>query len=54
VASPAEFNVWNPRDAIFAGISMAKIALQLGDVLMVNMIVADRLINEFASQDRKD
>jgi hypothetical protein len=49
VASPAEFNVRNPSNAIFAGISMAKIALQLGDFLMVNMIVANRLINGFAS-----
>jgi hypothetical protein len=49
VAGPAELYVRNPCDAIFAGISMAKIALQFGDFLMANMVVADRLIDGFTS-----
>jgi hypothetical protein len=33
---------------------MAEVAVQLGDLLMVNMIEADRLINGRATQDWKD
>jgi hypothetical protein len=54
VASPAEFNIRNSCDTIFLHVSMAKVAVQLGDFLMVNMIEADRLINGCASKDWKD
>jgi hypothetical protein len=49
MTDPTEFDVWNPCSAIFVDISMAKVAVQLGDFLMENMIEADRLFNGFTS-----
>ena len=47
----AEFYVRDPCGTIFANISMAKNAVQLGDFLMVNMTEADRLIDRLTSQN---
>jgi len=54
VASSAEFDIWNSCDTIFLHVSMAKVAVQLGDFLMVDVIKADGLINRCTSEDRKD
>jgi hypothetical protein len=54
MASSAEFNVWNSCDAIFPSISMAEVAVQLSDFLMMNVIETDRLINRFTFQDWED
>jgi hypothetical protein len=53
VASPAEFNVWNPCNAVFADVDMAERTIQPGDFLMVDMIKADRLIDRFTPQNRE-
>jgi hypothetical protein len=54
MASPAEFNIWNSCHTIFLDVSMAEVAVQLCDFLMVDMIEADRLISGRASKDWKD
>jgi hypothetical protein len=54
VASSAELDIRNPCGTVFFHISVAKVAVQLGDFLVVNMIKADRLINGLAFQNWED
>ena len=49
MADSTEFDVWNPCNAILGDISVAKVAVQLGDFQMVNVIEPDRLIDRLTS-----
>jgi hypothetical protein len=54
MARPANFNVRDSCGPVFLDISMAKVAIQFGHFLMVNMIEADGLVDGDFSKNWED